>query len=136
MRAAKSRKPEAGWRCQAAAILEEVLVEENGGSMPTTPCELIEMLERQGFTIVAIDPAISRDAVSLVDRRVILLPAGSDEEMTRALVHEAGEIYLRMPLRPEYVYPTSVDDEYHKVASLTASRTRQTSPPSDTHALH
>ena len=124
MRVETDIEPEADWRSQAATILEEVLAEENRGRMPTTAGELIDMLERQGFTILPVDPALLCSAVSLLDRRLILIPERTDEQMARDLVHEAGEIYLRSSVRAEYYHPVSQQDEYHNVAALTTKRVR------------
>jgi hypothetical protein len=127
MRVDRDTEQENDWRSNAAAILEEVLAEENKGRMPTTPGELIDMLERRGFIIVPMDPGILSAAVSLLDRRLILIPERSDEQMTCDLVHEAGEIYLRSDVRAEYYHPLSQQDEFHNVAAIATKRVRRAS---------
>jgi hypothetical protein len=109
------------WREIPAATVEEIIF-LHIGHFPPTMQELLDLLEKQRYS-VRIAPAHSGEqAQSYHQSRRVVIPHGRPDRMLAMLLHETAEALLRLPLAPEFVHPLTGTDEFHAVAGLTVDR--------------
>lgn len=109
------------WRHLPAETVEEIIT-QHIGRFPPTQQELVALLESHRYTVTFAKAYSGQQAQSYHHARKIIIPHGRPEWMLALLLHETAEALLRLPVAPEFIYPTSQADEFHNVATLAADR--------------